>query len=134
MQFTVSSNQHKECIDITTQVQDCVSQSDVKDGICHVFVCHATAALIINENDDPNICTDFVKALDKAIPEHAGYLHDRVDNNAQAHILAAILGPSETIPVRDGHLVMGTWQSLMLVELDGARKNRKVEVTLVSSK
>ena len=133
MRFTISSHEHKELIDITDQVQKCITQSKVKEGICNVFVTHATAAVIINENYDPNICLDFIKAIDQAIPDHNNYLHDSVDNNAQAHIKAAIIGPSETIPVKGGQLVLGTWQSLMFVELDGPRKNRNIEVTVVSS-
>ena len=84
-----------------------------------------------NENDDPNIGVDLISALDGAIPDHAGWLHDRIDNNAHAHIKAAILGPSEILPVEEGALVMGTWQGLMLVELDGPRSTRRVSVQLL---
>jgi secondary thiamine-phosphate synthase enzyme len=65
------------------------------------------------------------------IPDHAGWQHDRVDNNAQAHIKAAILGPSETIAVENGDLVLGTWQGIILVELDGPRARRTVSVRIV---
>jgi secondary thiamine-phosphate synthase enzyme len=92
---------------------------------------HATAAIVISENADPNICVDFIKALDKAVPDHAGWLHDRIDNNAGAHIKSALLGPSETVPVENGDLLLGTWQSIMLVELDGPRSSRKIAVTVV---
>jgi secondary thiamine-phosphate synthase enzyme len=129
--FTITTTQHKQCIDITERVRTIVHQTGVKAGLCHVMVLHATAAIIVNENDDPNIAVDLVAALDRAIPDHAGWLHDRVDNNAQAHIKAALLGPSETIPVRDGELVLGTWQGLMLVELDGPRSERRVVVSLL---
>ncbi|MCZ6821709.1 MAG: secondary thiamine-phosphate synthase enzyme YjbQ, partial [Deltaproteobacteria bacterium] len=90
------------------------------------------AAIAINENDDPNIGVDLLTALDRAIPDHAGWLHDRIDNNAQAHIKAAILGPSELIPIADGDLLLGTWQGLMLIELDGPRSTRRVAVSLIS--
>ena len=130
--FSVSTSQAKQCIDITERVREIVRKSAVKSGLCQVMVLHATAAIAINENDDPNIGVDLLTALDRAIPDHAGWLHDRVDNNAQAHIKAAILGPSELIPVADGDLLLGTWQGLMLIELDGPRSTRRVAVSLIS--
>ena len=130
--FSVSTSQAKQCIDITERVREIVRESGVESGLCQVMVLHATAAIAINENDDPNIGVDLLTALDRAIPDHAGWLHDRIDNNAQAHIKAAILGPSELIPVADGDLLLGTWQGLMLIELDGPRSTRRVAVSLIS--
>ncbi len=129
--FSVSSTQPKQCLDITHRVREIVRESGVKSGLCHVMVLHATAAVAINENDDPNIGVDLIDALDRAIPEHAGWLHDRIDNNAHAHIKAAIVGPSETIPVERGDLQLGTWQGLMLLEFDGPRRERKVAVRIL---
>jgi secondary thiamine-phosphate synthase enzyme len=131
--FTIRSTQHKQCIEVTSQVRDIVRKSGVRAGLCHVMVLHATAAVIVNENDDPNIGVDVVSALDRAIPDHAGWLHDRVDNNAQAHIKAALLGPSETVPIEGGDLLLGTWQGIMVVELDGPRVERRVQVTITKS-
>src|SRR5262249_6907423 len=93
---------HKQCLEITDEVRAVVRDADVAHGLCHVTVLHATAAIVVNENDDPNIGVDLLTALDRAIPDHAGWLHDRIDGNAQAHIKAAILGPSETLPIHDG--------------------------------
>src|SRR5689334_9797485 len=106
---------HKQCIEITEQIRAVVRDAAVRTGVCHVAVLHATAAIIVNENDDPNIGVDLLTALDRAVPDHAGWLHDRVDDNAQAHIKAAMLGPSEMLPIRDGDLLLGTWQGIMLV-------------------
>ncbi len=131
MIIEVSSTQHKECIEITDQVRALVVESGVERGLCHIMVLHATAAVVINENDDPNIGVDLITALDRAIPDHDGWLHDRIDNNAQAHIKAAILGPSETVQVRDGDLLLGTWQGILVVELDGPRSRRQVSVEIV---
>lgn len=133
MEFALSTTKPQEIIDITEEVQQTVQQSGIVEGICHVFVMHATAAVIVNENADPNICTDLLNALNNAFPDHAGYLHDRIDGNAGAHIKAAVLGPSETIPVKDGKLQLGRWQSIMLVELDGPRE-RKVQVTVAAAR
>jgi len=85
------TTEHKQCLEITDRVRDAVRESGVERGLCHVAVLHATAAIVVNENDDPNIGVDLLTALDRAIPDHAGWLHDRVDDNAQAHIKAAIL-------------------------------------------
>ena len=127
-EFQIRSHRKYEMLDITERVADIVRQSKMAEGICSVYVTHATAAIVINENDDPNVCVDVLDALDKLIPEGI-WRHDRVDNNAAAHIKSAILGPGETIPLRDGKLVLGTWQALMLVELDGPR-DRRVVVTV----
>jgi secondary thiamine-phosphate synthase enzyme len=127
-EFHVRSTRKYEVLDITQQVTDIVRCADMPEGICSVYVAHATAAIVINENDDPNVCLDLLDALDKLVPEGV-WRHDRVDNNAAAHIKSAILGPGETIPVRDGQLVLGTWQAIMLVDLDGPR-DRRVIVTV----
>jgi secondary thiamine-phosphate synthase enzyme len=97
------------------------------------MVLHATAAIVVNENDDPNVGVDLLTALGRLVPEHEGWLHDRVDDNAQAHILASLLGPSEIVPIENGDLRLGRWQGLMLVELDGPRRGRRVAVTLAAA-
>ena len=118
--ITLRTRKTQEMIDITQQVADEVRRTGVKDGLCLVFVPHATAAVVINENADPNVCQDILDAMGRLVPEGA-WRHDRIDNNAAAHIKATILGPSETVPVRGGALRLGTWQSLMLAEFDGPR-------------
>lgn len=129
--LTLKTTQFKQCIEITHQVRKVLKESGVAKGLCHVMALHATAAIIVNENDDPNIGVDLLRALDQNIPDHDAWLHDRVDNNAQAHIKASILGPSETIPIQDSDLLLGTWQGIMLVELDGPRSQRKIAVTIL---
>ena len=127
-EFHVRTTRKCELVDITRQVAEIVRQAHLPEAICSVYVTHATAAVVINENEHPNVCLDVLDALDKLIPEGV-WRHDRVDNNAAAHIKSAILGPGETLPVRDGQLVLGTWQAIMLVELDGPR-DRRVVVTV----
>jgi len=124
-ELRVRTKQKREMIDLTSQVAEVVRASGVDEGLCNVYVTHATAAIVINENDDPNVCVDTLDALDKLIPAGV-WRHDRVDGNAASHIQAAILGPGETIPVRQGRLLLGTWQAVMLVELDGPRERRVV--------
>ena len=125
MELKVRTTKKYEVLDITCQVADAVRVAQVTDGLCCVFVPHATAAVVINENDDMQIGLDLLNALDKLVPEGV-WRHDKVDSNGAAHLKAAILGPSETIPIHNGRLALGTWQAVMLVELDGPRDRRVV--------
>jgi len=131
-EFTVSTKSYEELIDITHNVEGIIQRSAVKDGVCIVYIPHATAGIILNESADPNIKRDFLSALDRLIPKHAGYLHDRIDNNAHAHIKSAIVGSSVTIPVSNGHLGLGTWQAIMLCEFDGPRARRRVVIKIIA--
>ena len=132
-EFHLSTSKKQELIDITDTINSIIKKSKIKEGACNVFAAHATAAIIINENYDPNICLDLLDALNKLIP--AGiWRHDKIDGNADAHIKSAILGPSETIPIKDGRLYLGQWQSCMFAELDGPRQNRKIIVTATGDK
>ena len=115
-------------IDITRQVQQTVSESGVKDGLCIVFIPHTTAAVTINENADPDVQTDFMKEINKIVPWEDGYLH--MEGNAAAHLKASMMGFSETVIIKDGRLVLGTWQGIYFLEYDGAR-NRKVIVKIM---
>jgi len=130
MVFEIDTTEKRQTIDITDRVREIVRRAGLDHGLCHVMVLHATAAVVVNENDDPNIGVDLLTALARNVPEHDGWLHDRIDDNAQAHILASILGPSEVVPVERGELRLGRWQGLMLVELDGPRRSRRISVTV----
>ncbi|HWM84183.1 MAG TPA: secondary thiamine-phosphate synthase enzyme YjbQ [Kofleriaceae bacterium] len=130
-EFTLVTSEHNQVVDITDRVLRVVRDSGIASGVCTVFTPHATAAIAINENDDPNIGVDLMAALAKAVIEHDGWLHDRVDDNAAAHIKSAIVGPSESIPVQGGRLVLGRWQNVFLCEFDGPRSARRVLVTVL---
>ena len=127
----IATRRERECIDLTGQVAEIVRKSGVRRGLCQVYSLHATASIIVNENADPNIGVDLLTALERAVPRRADWLHDRIDDNAQSHILASLLGPSETVPVEDGKLLLGTWQAILLVELDGPRPERRVAVQVI---
>jgi len=130
--FSVDTKERQQAIDVTDAVKEIVRRSGAGEGLCHVMVLHSTAALIVNETDDPNIGSDLIRALSRSVPEHAGWLHDRIDDNAHAHLKASLLGPSELLAVRAGELVLGSWQRLILMEFDGPRK-RQVSVQLLTA-
>ena len=121
----VQTRRKQEVMDLTRAVAAVVTRAAVGEGVCTVFVRHATAAIVINENADPGFRLDIVAALDKLFPEGV-WEHDKVDDNGAAHLKAAVLGPSEAIPVRDGRLLLGTWQGIALVECDGPREREVV--------
>jgi secondary thiamine-phosphate synthase enzyme len=129
--FQVRTASHNQVVDVTDQVRRIVAESGAQVGQCTVFTAHATAAMTVNENADPNIGTDFLNALRKVIIEHDGWLHDQVDDNAAAHIKSALVGPSVVIPVSGGELVLGTWQNIFLCDFDGPR-TRQVIVSVLS--
>lgn len=125
----IKSTRKNEIINITEEVEEIVrkesKEKKLDEGICLVYVPHATAALTINENWDPSVCEDFLDLLSKIIPE-GKWRHDKVDGNGAAHIKAAIIGPSVSIPFKDGKLLLGTWQGIMLCEFDGPRERKVV--------
>ena len=122
MKFEVSSSQKTEVIDITEDIQ---SNIEVEDGVCTVFVPHTTAGLTVNENED-RLVDDIENFLEENVPEK-DYRHDEIDDNASSHLRNLLLNSSISIPVESGKLQLGTWQSIMFVELDGPR-NRTVHL------
>ncbi|MBW2674399.1 MAG: YjbQ family protein [Deltaproteobacteria bacterium] len=127
-QFTVRTHSRSEMIDITEEITAVLKKSGVKDGVCHVFVPHTTAAVTINENADPDVPKDILMEMDKAIPLSDNYRH--IEGNSAAHIKASLFGSSEVVLVEGGSLVLGTWQSVFFCEFDGPR-TRKVMVKCV---
>jgi secondary thiamine-phosphate synthase enzyme len=117
-----------ELIDITERVREMVK--DVKSGVCVLFTKHTTTGIVINENED-GLKQDILSILKEIIPVRRGYKHDRVDDNAHAHLRSILLGSSETIPIKDGRLLLGTWQSIFFVECDGPR-HREVYAEVLS--
>jgi secondary thiamine-phosphate synthase enzyme len=127
VEFTVRTRRKRELVDITDRVQEAVRASGTREGICCVYVPHATAGVVVNENADPQVCEDLLDALAKLFPDGM-WRHDRVDNNASAHLKAALTGPGQVIPVREGELALGRWQAVMLAEFDGPRDRRVMVV------
>jgi secondary thiamine-phosphate synthase enzyme len=127
----IKTEKRIELVDITDKVRKHVSETGISNGICVISTKHTTTSIIVNENET-GLVSDILTLLDKLVPAHAGYSHDRIDNNADSHLKAMLLGSSETIPIVDGRLHLGTWQSLFLAELDGPR-TREITVTVISS-
>jgi secondary thiamine-phosphate synthase enzyme len=127
-EISVKTSSRVEMIDITHLVEKVVSESKIKSGLCIIYVPHTTAAVTINENADPSVRTDITSELNKIVPFDDNYAH--LEGNAAAHIKASIIGPSETILVNGGSLVLGTWQGIYFCEFDGPR-NRKVMIKII---
>ena len=114
-------------LDITHQIQDVVTESGVKDGICTIFVPHTTAAVTINENADPDVVRDFTMEIGKIVPWEDGYHH--MEGNSAAHLKASMIGFSQQVIIEDGRLLLGVWQGIYFCEYDGPR-SRKVIVKI----
>ena len=108
---------------ITGYVRQVVDESGVKNGLVTIFVPHTTAGIYVNE-DEGGLKRDVDNVLSKLIPKGAGYLHDEVDDNAHAHLRSIVISPSITIPIIDGRVATGTWQSIFFAEFDGPRRRR----------
>ena len=121
-EFSVSTRERTQFVNIDSDVQRIISDSGVQDGMCVVYVPHTTAAVTINENADPDVVRDIIMETGKIVPFSDGYRH--MEGNAAAHIKSSIIGASETVIIRDGRPAFGTWQSLFFCEFDGPRRRR----------
>ena len=120
--LTVRTGSRTEFLDLTGQIQEAVRESGVREGLCHLFVPHTTAAVTINENADPSVKADILMVLNQIISEKESYRH--LEGNSPAHIKASLIGPQLTLLVGGGRLVLGTWQGIYFCEFDGPRTRR----------
>ena len=114
--------------DITDAVKEIVAEEGVKNGICYIYVPHTTAGVFINENADPDVKWDIEKTLDELVPWIKDYKH--IEGNAAAHIKSVLTGNSVFIPIKNGKLLLGTWQGIFFAEFDGPR-DRKVIIKIM---
>ncbi len=128
-EINISSRRPIELIDITERVEQIIYDSNIEAGNCNLFVPHATAAIILNENE-PGLVSDFEKIL-KSEYQGIDFEHNRIDNNARSHLLSGFIGSSVNIPFENNKLKLGTWQQIFFVELDGPRSRRKIIVNLI---
>ena len=121
-----------QCLeDVTQQVNEAVRASGVDEGVCHLFVPHTTAGLVINENADPDVGRDLLEKLEALAPSDAPYHH--YEGNAHAHIKSSLVGQSAAAPVAAGRLALGRWQAVFFTEFDGPRE-RELLVTVVAAR
>ena len=116
-----------EFIDISDKVQEVVERSGITNGLAHVFAPHATGVLILTEYE-PSLLNDIRKTLERLAPKHAGYEHP---SNAHAHLRSLLMSPDRTLPLIDGRIVLGTWQSLVFVETDVHPRQRTLIVQVL---
>ena len=131
-QFTFSTRGHGEMRDITDEVASAVGQSGIKTGMVQVFSIGSTAAVGAIEFE-PGLQRDLPELLDRLIPPSRQYGHEQAwhDGNGHSHLQATVLGPSLTVPVTDGQLVLGTWQQVVHLECDLRPRQRTVVVTVL---
>ena len=128
--ITLSTKEKYQLIDLTQTIEEIVSDSQVAKGLCLVHASHATAAIICNEHES-GLIQDILRKVKEIFPPGAGYMHDRIDDNASSHIASALIGASRTFPIEDGQLVRGTWQNIFLLELDGPRSRRNINIHIM---
>lgn len=125
--INVKTKTRTEFIDITSEVEKIINGSNVKNGVCYLYVPHTTAGITINEGADPSVVKDIQTTLNRLVPNNLNYSH--TEGNSDAHIKSTLVGVSKVVPIDNGKLALGTWQSIFFCEFDGAR-NRTVIVKI----
>jgi secondary thiamine-phosphate synthase enzyme len=127
--FGVTTHERSEMVEISDQVRGAVRASGVREGICVVYCPHTTGAITVNENADPDVVHDLMLWYNRVVPkEQVGFRH--IEGNSDSHIKSTLVGPSATLLIADGQLVLGRWQGVFFCEFDGPR-SRKVHVQVV---
>jgi len=126
--LTVTTHTREELLDITEDVQDVLSRSDVREGICYLFIPHTTAGITLNENWDPDVRGDILISLADMVPPNPRHRH--AEGNSPAHVKASLCGSSAVVFIRDGRLQLGSWQGIYLAEFDGPRR-RQVWIQII---
>ena len=116
-EYRIRTAHPSQFINITTDVEEAVSESGITDGVAIVYVPHTTAGVTINENADPSVPRDIQHHLDQLVPKSSAFTHS--EGNSDSHIKATIVGSSQTVIINDGHLLLGTWQGVFFCEFDG---------------
>jgi secondary thiamine-phosphate synthase enzyme len=123
----LDTDKNFEIIDITSRINELI---DVEEGIISIFSKHSTSAIVVNENEQ-GLLKDLEFTLNNIISDEFTYQHDRIDNNAKSHLKSFLLSSGECLPIRNGHLDLGTWQSVFFIELDGPRHARTITLTII---
>jgi secondary thiamine-phosphate synthase enzyme len=128
----IKSKSENDMIDITKQTAEAVSNSKIKSGNVTIFVSGSTAALTTIEYE-PGLKKDFPKLLQRIAPDNIEYGHEQMwhDGNGRSHVKASLVGPSLTVPFTDGQLLLGTWQQIVLIELDTRSRSRSLVLQII---
>jgi secondary thiamine-phosphate synthase enzyme len=128
-EFQVRTAARNQFVEITDQVRDAVAKSGIKSGFCVVYCPHTTAAITVNENADPDVVQDMLLHLNRTVPkDQPGFRHG--EGNSDSHIKASLVGPSVTLVVNGGDIVLGRWQGVYFCEFDGPRTRTVVVQTV----
>ena len=130
--ITLKTSARDEVIDVTEKVREIVSKSEIREGLACVFVAGSTGAVTTIEHE-PGLVTDMRDAMDRLYPKSIDYEHHQRwgDGNGHSHIRASLVGPSLTVPIVDGNLVLGTWQQIVFLEFDNKPRTRELTVQIV---
>ena len=131
-EIRIKTAREGDIVDITNLVENVVKRSGISDGVVHVFAIGSTAAISTMEYE-PGLKQDLPEILERIAPKNIEYKHHLRwgDYNGHSHIRATILGPSLTVPIKDGRLILGTWQQIIFIELDVRARNRRIMVTVM---
>jgi secondary thiamine-phosphate synthase enzyme len=124
----IRTSRRTELKNITVEIEQAVGDSGCSDGVCHLYVPHTTAGVLINEGDDPHVARDIEAALDRLVPQSGNYQH--AEGNSDSHIKTALIGSSESVWIEKGRLLLGRWQAIFYAEFDGPR-SRELHVKIV---
>lgn len=126
--LAIRTTRRSELQDVTAEIAAVVRESGCADGVCHLYVPHTTAGVLINEGADPAVARDIEATLERLVPRNAGYTH--AEGNADSHIKTALVGSSATVWIEGGRLMLGRWQAVFFAEFDGPR-TRELRVKIV---
>lgn len=127
IEINLDTNKTFEIIDITSKINEIIANSNISNGIVNIF---STSAICVNENEE-GLLEDLEFVLSNIISNKFSYKHDNIDNNAESHLKSFLLSSSESVPISNNKLNLGTWQSVFFIELDGPRHNRIINITVI---
>jgi secondary thiamine-phosphate synthase enzyme len=118
----VKTERRTQLVDVTERVQRAVAQAGVASGVCHIYVPHTTAGVLINEHADPDVARDVEATLDRLVPRGGAYRHS--EGNSDSHVKATLVGTSQIVFIENGKLALGRWQGIFFCEFDGPRERK----------
>ncbi|AFZ71168.1 secondary thiamine-phosphate synthase enzyme [Caldisphaera lagunensis DSM 15908] len=125
----INTNQRIEILDITNKVENIIKQKNYEKGILNLYVLHTTAAITLNEYE-PNLEEDLKRIISEIFRPDGDWKHNLIDDNAHAHLASSFIGNSRSLLIESGKIVLGTWQRILFIELDGPRK-RMVKIVFI---